>query len=195
MDEDEAKEPWLRAIIARLKEAPPASDPEAEARVMARVRAQAASGVSRPSRPAIFDWLLRPRTITTSPLALCASGLALVLIVLAGAGLLRHPNPPPASISARGAVELHPALFTVLEPKASRISIVGDFNNWDPAANPLQSKGEGVWAGVIMLRSGVYAYAYAVDGRIQVISDTRPAVAADDFGVGRSILVVGKDPI
>jgi 1,4-alpha-glucan branching enzyme len=87
-------------------------------------------------------------------------------------------------------------LFTALEAHASRVSIVGDFNNWSPAANPLRRTGqEGIWTGVFMLPAGVYSYAYDVDGKTRVIADSRPAIPADEFGVGHSILVVRKESI
>ena len=200
MNDDDTREPWLDEVVRRLREEP-GSDPRAQARVMERIRAQAGSGAGsgRPRRPSLLDWLLRPRPVAVSPLALGAAGLGLVLLAFAGGLVLRRPvialPSSPGLPSATVSSEVHPALFTVLQPRAARVSIVGDFNNWDPAANPLQKEVEGIWAGVVMLPSGVYSYAYAVDGRIEVIADTRPAVEADDFGVGHSVLVVGKETI
>ena len=133
-----------------------------------------------------------------SPLGLCASGLAMVIIVAGGAWIREiglepaYTSQAPVHESANG----YPVLFTLLDARASKVSIVGDFNNWNPAANPLRREGEeGIWAGVFMLPVGVYSYAYDVDGRIRVVADTRPAAPADEFGIGRSILVVRKESI
>jgi len=55
------------------------------------------------------------------------------------------------------------AQFTVWAPNAQRVSVVGDFNNWDESSNPLASVGEsGCWSGFV---EGVVSganYKYAV---------------------------------
>ncbi len=41
-------------------------------------------------------------------------------------------------------------IFSVWAPNAERVSVIGDFNGWDPAAHPLHSRGEsGIWEGWI----------------------------------------------
>ena len=39
--------------------------------------------------------------------------------------------------------------FAVWAPNAERVSVVGDFNGWDPAANDLSSSPAGVWEGFV----------------------------------------------
>ncbi|HEY8506621.1 MAG TPA: 1,4-alpha-glucan branching protein GlgB [Gemmataceae bacterium] len=40
--------------------------------------------------------------------------------------------------------------FAVWAPNAERVSVIGDFNGWDPGANPLQTRGHsGVWEGFL----------------------------------------------
>ena len=115
-------------------------------RVMERVREEASRGSVSPGaahRKAPLLWFLRPRRIMISPLGLCASGLAIILIFAGGAWILRyqsahtHTSHVPVHESVSGC----PVLFTVGEAPASRVSIVGDFNNWDPSANPLHRMG------------------------------------------------------
>lgn len=48
---------------------------------------------------------------------------------------------------------------------ADRISVVGDFNQWDQFANPLKQDRDGAWRTVIDLPLGNrYAFRYLIDG-------------------------------
>ena len=63
----------------------------------------------------------------------------------------------------------HGVAFAVWAPSARALSVIGDFNGWDPSANPLRpTSGSGIWQGVVPeARPGhVYKYALtAADGR------------------------------
>ena len=51
---------------------------------------------------------------------------------------------------------------------ADRISVVGDFNQWDQFANPLKQDRDGVWRTVLDLQSGKrFAFRYLIDGNWQ----------------------------
>jgi len=52
--------------------------------------------------------------------------------------------------------------FRVWAPGASRVSVVGPFNNWDPLASPLKKDDSGVWAGFLPGLSPHTPYQYAV---------------------------------
>jgi 1,4-alpha-glucan branching enzyme len=52
-------------------------------------------------------------------------------------------------------------IFGVWAPNADRVSVVGDFNNWDTEANPLHARGaSGVWEGFVpgLERGATYKY-------------------------------------
>src|SRR5688500_7660784 len=52
-------------------------------------------------------------------------------------------------------------IFGVWAPNAARVSVVGDFNNWDPESHPLQAReGSGLWEGFIpdLGRGATYKY-------------------------------------
>jgi 1,4-alpha-glucan branching enzyme len=38
------------------------------------------------------------------------------------------------------------AVFAVWAPNARQVSVVGDFNGWDPAAHPMHSSDAGIWS-------------------------------------------------
>lgn len=53
---------------------------------------------------------------------------------------------------------------TLDAPEARAVSIVGDFNHWDPHAHPLQRDARGRWSRRLRLESGWYEYRFLVDG-------------------------------
>jgi 1,4-alpha-glucan branching enzyme len=56
--------------------------------------------------------------------------------------------------------------FAVWAPNARFVSVVGDFNGWDPAADPLRPVDEtGIWEGVVDGASRGQRYKYHLDGR------------------------------
>ena len=44
------------------------------------------------------------------------------------------------------------------------VSVVGDFNGWDPAAHPLRKRGEGIRSTTLTLVPGSYAFRYLAHG-------------------------------
>ncbi|MHC5061547.1 MAG: AAA family ATPase [Planctomycetota bacterium] len=59
-------------------------------------------------------------------------------------------------------------LFTTLYPRASKVQIAGDFNNWQPESTPLQKVGEkGVWQIKLPMTKGKHQYRLVVDGQWQ----------------------------
>ncbi len=68
-----------------------------------------------------------------------------------------------------GVSQIHDAVvFVTLYPRAAGVQIAGDFNNWQPTANPMQRIGDsGVWQAKIKLPHGTYHYRLVVDGQWQ----------------------------
>jgi len=57
--------------------------------------------------------------------------------------------------------------FAVLAPDAAEVSVIGDFNEWDPAASPLHPVGQsGVWEGAAAAPRGA-RYKYRIVSRQQ----------------------------
>ncbi len=52
--------------------------------------------------------------------------------------------------------------------EAAMVSVVGEWNGWDPARNPMQKLPDGSWVAEISLHAGqVISYAYWVDGKLK----------------------------
>ena len=66
--------------------------------------------------------------------------------------------------------------FRVWAPGAAAVSLVGDFNGWDAAADPMVRRADGVWERFTAAPEEYQAYKYAVTGR-----DGETVLKADPF--------------
>ena len=78
-------------------------------------------------------------------------------------------------------------------PGAQHVSVVGEFNGWDPAADVMtRDPVSGLWSHSLALRPGRHVYAFVVDDTVWM-RDPRGLEAADaDFGRPGSVLLVGQ---
>ena len=58
-------------------------------------------------------------------------------------------------------------MFRVSSPKAWRVFLVGDFNDWGAAPLPMVRVGDGSWVAAVRLPAGIHRFAYVADGRRQ----------------------------
>jgi hypothetical protein len=59
-------------------------------------------------------------------------------------------------------------VFVTLYPRAGKVQIAGDFNNWQPEFSPMQKVGDsGIWQTEMNLMPGRYRYRLVVDGQWQ----------------------------
>ena len=54
--------------------------------------------------------------------------------------------------------------FTLLEPRAKRVSLCGEFSAWSPTATPMNQTCNGHWATSLALPPGRHEYKFVVDG-------------------------------
>lgn len=115
-------------------------------------------------------------------------GLAAALCV--GVGLTTIAKSRESSSGAGVASRVR---FSVRAPDARRVSLVGDFDRWDPAALPMRRAGDGeTWTLDVHLPAGRHVFAYAVDGGLRT-DPTAARAIEDDFGVPSSVIVVANE--
>ncbi|UCG53251.1 MAG: isoamylase early set domain-containing protein [Candidatus Latescibacterota bacterium] len=80
-------------------------------------------------------------------------------------------------------------IFRYYDPDASRVYVVGDFNNWTPRADPLvDTNGDGEWTLFYNLPPGVYEYKFLVDGTEWIADPKNPENVPDGFEGRNSVL-------
>ena len=135
-------------------------------------------------------WSVRP------VVAIAACAACLILGAAIAYGVLRDrlgAGPRDIVASENGSVRQGqlPVRFAVEAPGAVHVSIVGDFNGWNPGGLPMHRLGDGrTWEVEVGLAPGRYAYAFVVDGHLARDSSAAES-GTDDFGVPNSVVLVG----
>ena len=81
--------------------------------------------------------------------------------------------------------------FVLVAPQAASVSLVGDFNDWDPSRAPMHAARGGVWATVVSLPPGRYRYAFLVNGVEWRADPAAPLARDDEFGSPSSVVTIG----
>ncbi len=81
--------------------------------------------------------------------------------------------------------------FRIYKPDAKFVSIVGDFNNWNPENDLLEKNSSGIWTLQKKLSPGLYRYKYIVDGD-WTLDLYNEKTASDDTGDICSLISINK---
>lgn len=84
---------------------------------------------------------------------------------------------------------LRPINFICNAPQAKSVSVVGDFNQWDPAASPMKQMPDRAWLLTLQLKHGHHRYAFLVDG-ILTLDPRAQGVTRNDKGERVSMVPV-----
>src|SRR6266571_2459156 len=169
--------------IARHLRRPVQIDPALDGRVMREITALPTPGGATALGKA-WVWLTRPHQLTLTPLGGLAVAAAVAFVVL----LSRMDSASPA----RSQAESLAFQFVLVAPRATHISLVGDFNDWDATRTPMRRAGsEALWTAVVSLAPGRYHYAFLVDGSRWLADPSAPVARDEDYGAPSSVLTVG----
>ena len=58
-----------------------------------------------------------------------------------------------------------PINFRCVAPGARQVSLIGDFNDWQPDAHPMKRQPDGAWTVQVPLHHGHHHYLFLVDGK------------------------------
>lgn len=203
MSEGEREAVLIERLSAELRR-PVELDPAGKARVMNAVRE---GPQAWPRRRTALGWLTRRRAVMISPLGglALAAGIAMVVVLASRMPASDGGQGPVASAAAEprseprtptGADVAQPAAdvqFVFVAPAASRVSLVGSFNDWNDRATPLQATSTaGVWSVTVPLSRGRHVYAFVVDGSDWIADPTAPRAPDDDFGSPNSVILIGE---
>jgi 1,4-alpha-glucan branching enzyme len=79
--------------------------------------------------------------------------------------------------------------FVCNAPQANSVSLVGDFNEWNPEAHPMKRMPDGAWMATVELRHGHHRYAFLVDGSL-ALDPRAQGVTRNDQGERVSLVPV-----
>jgi len=199
---DVERDPMLRRALEELRKVPP---PDVAA--IRRVVAAAAAARVTPSdgEPDVVR-LPRGRSIRLWMAVGIAAASAFVGFALRGAWTSKQNSVLVAAGSSTvqatrssmrtvATTELEPAAilhqFVFNSSRAHRVSVVGDFNRWNPASTPMKSDGE-LWSVTIPIVPGRHTYAFMVDDSLFTLDPTAPKARDPDLGADGSIVIVGR---
>jgi hypothetical protein len=169
-------------------------DPSFDARLMAQVRSEAPR--LYPVSTAQASWWRRPIEVRISPLA----GLALAAGLTGIVALSTLVAPPATRVTAPVVVAsaplatdtVHVVRFVFVDPRATKVELVGDFNEWTKGATTLRPSGApGVWEASVALPPGRHEYAFIINGS-RWTPDPLATKSSDDFGTESSVIRVGS---
>jgi Glycogen recognition site of AMP-activated protein kinase len=177
--DDRIRDEVLQRVVSELRR-PVRLDPALDLRALDRIRGEAALGPAAGGRR-WGAWIAG---------AAIAAGLLLAVV-------FRHSDQASTVALSRGAEvaagagDARPVYLRLDAPASSRVSVVGDFNDWDPAATPLRPSGvRGTWVVELRLKPGRYHYTFLIDGRRWARDPREPPAAESDFGAPVSVLTV-----
>jgi hypothetical protein len=185
MPDDSGLPEALRRPAELLRELPPV-----RAEWRRDLQAALDSGV-QPSELAIVPGEHPRRLVVSVPMAIAA---CLVCAVLGGAvarfTLVGARPTAPSTLAQNGVTT--PVRFDLVAPSATRVTIVGDFNQWNAEALPMRRSADGKrWEIEVKLPPGRYTYGFVVDGLLRR-DPNAPETASDDFGIPNSVLMVAR---
>lgn len=161
-------------------------DPRLESRIAALRQPPRLRGVARTRLHALLHdaAVRRARCIELTPLSAAA---AAVLIVLATSivwiAALRTTAGPDFDDM------LMPVQFVLHAEDAHSVSVLGDFNDWNASATPMERTRGGMWSAVVSLAPGPVTYSFLIDGTEWQADPAAPALRSD-FGRPSSITLV-----
>jgi hypothetical protein len=145
------------------------------------------------------SWWRTERVVRLSPLTglAVAAGLAGVIALSSVVGgtrtsgttaeVARIAPTPVAAVTDT----VHVVRFVFVDPAASSVEIVGDFNAWTKGVTRLErGPAPGVWTASIPLTAGRHEYAFIINGS-RWIADPLAPKSSDDFGVESAVIHVG----
>lgn len=79
--------------------------------------------------------------------------------------------------------------FICNAPHAQAVSVVGDFNGWNPAAHPMRQTPDRAWFLAVELPHGHHRYAFLVDGTL-TLDPRAQGITRNDQGERVSLVPV-----
>jgi predicted carbohydrate-binding protein with CBM48 len=202
---DADHDPVLQRAIDELRQLPPL-DRDAVRRV---VGAAAAARLSPADEPVFVEHATRGRSIRMWSAIGMAAAAAVVGFIARGEFRSRDDSNPAAVASSAAQTSSSTTLQTAASsdadskpilqqfvfdgPRARRVSVVGDFNTWNPTSAVMTRSAEGgLWSAIIPITPGRHIYGFMVDDSLFTLDPRAPKARDADLGTEGSVVIVGR---
>jgi hypothetical protein len=198
--QDAERDPVVRRAIDELQRVP-----QADAAAIRRVVAAAAAArltpsddepmVSQPRRVSMRAWTIAGIAAAAAFVGFGVSNMRQREpdVTVASAPVSNLPSSLTAVANDAADVRAIPQQFVFHTGKARSVSLVGDFNKWDPSKNAMSREaGSDLWSITLPVIPGRHIYGYMVDDSIFVLDPRAPKARDRDLGVDGSVIIVGK---
>lgn len=109
--------------------------------------------------------------------------IGLLLVGLSACAQTMKPELPKA---VAGGVR-----FTLLAPEATKVFVMGSFNNWNKGATPMKAVNHnGLWSVDVPLQEGEYTFMYLIDEMRWMTPPLAEDFVTDGFGQINGVVVV-----
>jgi hypothetical protein len=196
----DAPDPMIDRAIDELRRLPP-TDPAAIRKI---VNAAAESRLSPADEP-VFVVGSQTRSIRMWSAIGLAAAAAIAGFFVRGefTAKTKAGAAPPAAVvgneplrqAASSSTDVSPILqqFVFENAHARRVSVVGDFNKWNPSTAPMQRSSDGAtWSVIIPIFPGRHIYGYMVDDSVFTLDPREPKFRDAVLGAEGSVVVVGR---
>jgi hypothetical protein len=83
--------------------------------------------------------------------------------------------------------------FRYYYPDAQKVSVVGDFNNWDGYANVMAKNEEGFWEDEILIGPGRYRYRFLIEDLVKVNDPYANIYVQNENGELDSLIIIDEE--
>jgi hypothetical protein len=86
-----------------------------------------------------------------------------------------------------------PQQFVFENRNAHRIAVVGDFNKWNPATDPMTRSPDGTtWSAIVPIFPGRHTFGFMVDDSVFTLDPRAAKVRDPELGITGSVIIVGR---
>ena len=81
--------------------------------------------------------------------------------------------------------------FSANVEEASDVSVVGEFNEWEPGSTPMKRRKDGSWSTALRLPDGSrHEYRFVIDGETWLVDEEADELVPNPFGGTNSVVVL-----
>jgi hypothetical protein len=185
---------FIEQIAARLRVSEH-THPTFEKRLMEKVHAEGPvlypARLSSARRWWRTEQVFRVAPLTGLALAAGIAGIIAISGIAIGSRISAHYTVATRATSTAGRDTVQIVRFVFVDTSATRVELVGDFNEWAKGRTELGRSGApGVWAVSVPLSPGRHEYAFIINGS-RWVADPLAVKSSDDFGTESSVIRVG----